>query len=80
MTKPIVKKYILINKKRFLWGNIKPDCASKYKFTRHYYDESIGVTLNLINELSSLTVSEVYYDYGKKSLARNLELFAIFFM
>jgi len=66
------KKVYLINKNRFLWGNLKPDCASKYKFTRHYYEESIGVILNLINELSSLTVSEVYYEYGKKKFSEEL--------
>jgi hypothetical protein len=66
------KKVYLINKKRFLWGNIKPDCASKYKFKKHYYDESIEMILELIGELSSLSVSEVYHVYGKKKFSEEL--------
>lgn len=51
----------IINKKRFIWGNVKPDCALKYKKIRHYYDESIDIVIEKILYLSSLTLDEVHY-------------------
>jgi hypothetical protein len=52
----------LINDKRFIWGNIKPDCTPKYKFKKHYFNESIEMVVEKIIYLSSLTLEEVYYD------------------
>ena len=49
----------LINRKRFIWGNIKPDCASRYKFKKHYYDESIDMIVDMIEKLSSLSITEI---------------------
>ncbi|MEG1004238.1 MAG: zinc dependent phospholipase C family protein [Clostridium sp.] len=49
----------LINRKRFIWGNIKPDCASRYKFKKHYYNESIDMVVEMIEKLSSLSISEI---------------------
>lgn len=49
----------LINRKRFIWGNIKPDCASRYKFKKHYYDESIDMIVEMIEKLASLSISEI---------------------
>lgn len=66
------KKLYLINKKRFIWGNIKPDCASKYKFKKHYYDESITMILDKIKELSSLSVEDIYYNFGKNKFSEEL--------
>ena len=66
------KKLYLINKKRFIWGNIKPDCASKYKFKKHYYDESITMILDKIKELASLSVADIYYSFGKKKFSEEL--------
>lgn len=66
------KKNSLINKNRFMWGNLKPDCASKYKFKKHYYDESIEMIIEKIKELSSLSVSEIYNDFGKKKFSGEL--------
>ena len=51
----------MINKKRFIWGNVKPDCVLKYKKMRHYHDESIDIIIEKILYLSSLTLDEVYY-------------------
>lgn len=51
----------LINRNRFIWGNIKPDCVPKYKRIRHYFDESIDMITNKILYLSSLTIYDVYY-------------------
>ncbi len=65
-------KIYLINKKRFIWGNIKPDCASKYKLMKHYYDESIEMILNKIKLLSSLSVEDIYYDFGKNKFSEEL--------
>ncbi|MDU6037509.1 MAG: zinc dependent phospholipase C family protein [Clostridium butyricum] len=56
------KSIYLINKKRFIWGNIKPDCTPKYKVKKHYYDESIDMIIDKIIHLSSLTLEEVYFD------------------
>lgn len=65
-------KIYLINKKRFIWGNIKPDCASKYKLMKHYYDESIEMILDKIKLLSSLSVEDIYYDFGKNKFSEEL--------
>lgn len=56
------KSIYLINKKRFIWGNIKPDCTPKYKVKKHYYIESIDMVVDKIIHLSSLTLEDVYYD------------------
>lgn len=56
------KSIYLINNKRFIWGNVKPDCVPKYKFMKHYYNESIDMVVEKIVYLSSLTLEEVYYD------------------
>ncbi len=51
----------IINKNRFIWGNVKPDCVLKYKRIRHYYDESIDMIIEKILFLSSLTLEEIKY-------------------
>ena len=56
------KSVYLINNKRFIWGNVKPDCAPKYKFKKHYYDESIDMIVEKIIYLSSLTLEDVNYN------------------
>ena len=56
------KSVYLINDKRFVWGNVKPDCTPKYKFKKHYFNESIDMIVGKIIHLSSLTLEEVYYD------------------
>ena len=56
------KSIYLINKKRFIWGNIKPDCTPKYKVKKHYYDESIDMIVEKIIYLASLKLEDVYYD------------------
>lgn len=56
------KSVYLINNKRFIWGNVKPDCVPKYKFMKHYYNESIDIVIEKIKYLSSLTLEDVYYD------------------
>ncbi|WP_160688719.1 zinc dependent phospholipase C family protein [Clostridium sp. C2-6-12] len=56
------KSVYLINDKRFIWGNVKPDCTPKYKFKKHYFNESIDMVVEKIIYLSSLTLEEVYYD------------------
>lgn len=66
------KKVYLINKNRFLWGNVKPDCASKYKLKKHYYEESIEMILEKIYFLSSFSINDIYYNYGKKKFSEEL--------
>lgn len=55
------KSIYLINNKRFVWGNIKPDCVPKYTFMKHYFTESIDMVVDKIIYLSSVTLEEVYY-------------------
>ena len=66
------KSIYLINKKRFIWGNIKPDCTPKYKVKKHYYDESIDMVVEKIIYLSSLTLEDVYYDMKIKKFSEEL--------
>lgn len=66
------KKVFLLDKKKFVWGSIKPDCISKYKFKKHFYDESIEMILEKIDFLSSLTIEEIYFSYGKKKFSGEL--------
>lgn len=42
---------IKLNKKDLLWGSIAPDILPKYKFHRHYKDESIDFVVNKIVKL-----------------------------
>eukprot|EP00831_Metopus_contortus_P027022 TRINITY_DN22833_c0_g1_i7.p1 TRINITY_DN22833_c0_g1~~TRINITY_DN22833_c0_g1_i7.p1 ORF type:complete len:178 (-),score=25.06 TRINITY_DN22833_c0_g1_i7:69-602(-) len=51
----------LINKNRFIWGNVKPDCVLKYKRMKHYFDESVDIIVDKIIHLSSLSIDDVYY-------------------
>ncbi|OOM79716.1 zinc dependent phospholipase C family protein [Clostridium sp. BL-8] len=56
------KSIYLINNKRFIWGCVKPDCVPKYKFMKHYFDESIDMVVEKIIYLSGLTLEDIYYD------------------
>lgn len=55
------KSIYLINRKKFIWGNIKPDCTPKYKRMKHYYNESIDMVIEKIQHLSTLKLEDVYY-------------------
>ena len=56
------KSVYLISNKRFIWGCVKPDCVPKYKFMKHYFDESIDMVVEKIMHLSSMTLEEIYYN------------------
>lgn len=62
----------LIDEKKFIWGNIKPDYVSKYKLKKHFYNESIEMILNKIDFLSSMSVEEISHEYGKKKFSAEL--------
>lgn len=66
------EKIFLIDRKKFVWGNLKPDCVSKYKLKKHFYDESIEMILEKIEFLSALTVEEIYFSYGRKKFSAEL--------
>lgn len=53
----------LIKDTQFLWGNVKPDCASKYKFKKHYKDESFVMIVNKIEFLCNLSIKDLYTSY-----------------
>ena len=59
-----LNKQFLINDNHFIWGNLKPDSVSKYKFKKHYFDESFNMIVNKIHFLSSLTVDDIYIRYS----------------
>ena len=62
-----LNKSFLINYKHFIWGNLEPDSVSKYKFKKHYFDESFNMIVNKIQFLSSLSVDDIFiiYSIGK---------------
>jgi len=62
----------LIDRKKFIWGNIKPDYVSKYKLKKHYYTESIDMVLYKIEYLSSLSEEKIKLDYGIKRFSAEL--------
>lgn len=47
-------KKSIIKKKNFIYGNIKPDLVSKYKFKKHYRKESYEIILDKIEKLSKI--------------------------
>lgn len=55
------KSIEIINRNRFMWGNVKPDCVLKYKKMKHYYNESISIIIEKIFFLSSLTLNDIKY-------------------
>lgn len=62
----------LIDRKKFIWGNIKPDYVSKYKLKKHFYDESIEMIIYKIKYLSSLSENDINYILGKKKFSAEL--------
>ena len=59
-----IEKQKIVKQKSYIWGNVKPDYISKYKFKNHYFDESIDMTIELINKLSSLSINKIDRDIG----------------
>ena len=57
-------KKALIKETHFIWGNIKPDCVSKYKLKKHYKDESFIMIINKIEFLSNLSIKDLYTSYS----------------
>lgn len=57
-------KLFIINDGHFIWGNLKPDSVSKYKFKKHYIDESFEMITNKIKLLSSMTLDDIYKRYS----------------
>jgi hypothetical protein len=41
---------------------VKPDCVPKYKFMKHYFDESIDMVVEKIIYLSELTLEDIHYN------------------
>ena len=56
-------KKALLKETQFIWGNIKPDCALKYKLMKHYKDESFLMIINKIEFLSNLSIKDLYTTY-----------------
>lgn len=67
-----INKKELINENHFIWGNIKPDCASKYKLKKHYMDESLDMVVNKIQFLSSLSLEEIYKNHSENKFSQEL--------
>ncbi|WP_459836493.1 zinc dependent phospholipase C family protein [Clostridium carnis] len=65
-------KLFIIKDSHFIWGNIKPDCASKYKFKKHYLDESFEMIVRKIQFLSSLNLNDIYTRYSPNKFNQEL--------
>lgn len=57
-------KLFIINDGHFIWGNLKPDSVSKYKFKKHYINESFEMIINKIKFLSSMSLDDIYKIYS----------------
>ncbi|WP_244835447.1 zinc dependent phospholipase C family protein [Clostridium sp. BJN0001] len=66
------KKVYLINHNRFIWGAVKPDCVPKYKFKKHYYNESIEMILSKISYVSSLSIEDILYNISVEKFSEEL--------
>ena len=66
------EKQIIVEQKSYIWGSIKPDYISKYKFEKHYFKESINMIVELINSLSSLSVYKIEKDIGFRKFSELL--------
>ncbi|MBU3108530.1 zinc dependent phospholipase C family protein [Clostridium gasigenes] len=62
----------MINENHFIWGNIKPDCVSKYKLKKHYLDESLDMVVNKIQFLSSLSLDDIYKTHSENKFSQEL--------
>lgn len=67
-----IDKKSIINESHFIWGNIKPDCASKYKFKKHYMDESLEMVVKKIQFLSSLSLQDIYRNNDENRFSQEL--------
>ncbi|MGL4772386.1 MAG: zinc dependent phospholipase C family protein [Clostridium sp.] len=64
------KEYI--NKNRFIWGNLKPDGASKYKLKKHYIKESLPMIVEKIEYLSSLSEEDFRGNISREKFSSEL--------
>ena len=65
-------KMFLISDKHFVWGNLKPDSVSKYKFKKHYFDESFTMIVNKIKFLASLSLDDIFIRYSLRKFNQEL--------
>jgi len=65
-------KQFFLNDKNFIYGNIKPDIASKYKLKKHYLDESYGMIKKKIDSLSSLNLDSLEKHHTKASFSQEI--------
>lgn len=62
----------LISEKNFIYGNIKPDAVSKYKFRKHYLNESYEMIRDKIVYLSRMNLDEIEKKYTRASFSQEL--------
>lgn len=67
-----IEEFPLIKSNYFLWGNIKPDCFSVYKFKKHYEFESFNMIINKCNFLASLNIDTINYLYRVRRFNQEL--------
>jgi len=65
-------KRFLISDRHFVWGNLKPDSVSKYKFKKHYFDESFNMIVNKIKFLASLSLDDIFIRYSLRKFNQEL--------
>lgn len=68
---PLSKK-ILIKKRNFLYGSIKPDMVSKYKLKKHYREESYDAILEKINSLTHVHWDDIASNKGFCGFSQDL--------
>lgn len=66
------QKRFLIKESHFIWGNIKPDCVSKYKLKKHYLNESLDMIVKKIEFLASLNIYDIHTKYSLNSFNQEL--------
>lgn len=65
-------KKFLINNTHFIWGNLKPDSVSKYKFKKHYFNESFNMIVYKIKFLSTLSLDDIFIRYSLRKFNQEL--------
>lgn len=68
---PLSKK-LLIKRRNFLYGSIKPDMVSKYKLTKHYRDESYEAIIEKINTLLNVQWDDISSNKGLCGFSQDL--------
>lgn len=65
-------KEFFLDRKNFIYGNIKPDIVSKYKLKKHYLDESYEMIRSKIEYFSSMDLDTLEKCYTKREFSQEI--------